>query len=65
MSQRVSKITEHPGYWKKHSEADFELVWAKLSHMRFEGLKESYRYAYDAGYGARKFEEGEKKEGEQ
>ena len=49
MSAADSEIFE-----KKRAEADFELVWARLSKMHFEGLKESYEYAYMAGRGAGK-----------
>jgi hypothetical protein len=53
--QNVADITDRVK--EKHAEADWALVWAKLSQMRFDSLEKSYRYAYDAGRGAQQLQE--------
>lgn len=44
-------VSEKEVFEQKRAEADFELVWAKLSQMPFSSLKESYRHAYMQGRG--------------
>ncbi len=45
-------VVDEKSFEAKRAEADFELVWAKLSQMSFESLKEAHRYSYMAGRGA-------------
>lgn len=39
---------------EKRTQVDWENVWAKVSKMRFTGLKESYEYVYKEAFAAGK-----------